>query len=72
MKKIAFIVAVALLAGCQSQEENQSAPASIPQYDPANPTPWCLAASDILADPWLDDYRKEVVLETMRNRGCMR
>ncbi|WP_417272733.1 hypothetical protein [Celeribacter halophilus] len=71
MKKMVF-VALLVCAGCQTQEEYQATPKEIPQYDPQNPTAWCLAASDVLANPWLDDYRKVVLLETMRNRGCMK
>lgn len=72
MKKIALVAILAFLTGCQSQDVEKAAPTKFPQYDPKDPTPWCLAASDVLANPWLDDYRKEVLLETMRNRGCMR
>jgi len=66
-------LAAVTLSACNPQPQAlPTPPEPIPQYDRNNPTPWCISASNVLGNPWLDDYRKQVMLEMMRNRGCMK
>jgi hypothetical protein len=41
-----------------------------PEYDPNNPGPWCVAASEILGNPWATPAQQQAALTTMNNRGC--
>lgn len=33
---------------------------------------WCKNAAKLLSNPWADAYQKQVMLELMRNRACLR
>jgi hypothetical protein len=67
------LIGMSALVGCAaSQDQPASTQAQIPKYDPSNLGPWCGAAGILLGNPNLDTMQKLVIIEMMRNRGCMK
>ena len=56
------------LAGCVQPEPSEPISKS---YNMADPAQWCAAASEALADPWLNAAQQQAILDGMRNRKCM-
>lgn len=75
MKKLLFFgFALVVLVGCApatQTTESQPKTASVPQYDPNNPGPWCAAAASFLGNPYGTPAQQMALLELMRNRGCL-
>jgi len=62
---IFFVALIWLITGCASQE-----PVPITYSEPGTPK-WCMDAANLIGSPNLDDWRKQLLFEKMRNNGCM-
>lgn len=72
MRGLVVGAALVALAGCEAAEPLPvREPEPVPAYDPANPGPWCLGAASALGNPYADPALEAILIETMRNRGCM-
>lgn len=69
MRFFSIIAMAFIVTGCAEPEPEQ--PAEIPAYDPQNPGPWCLAAAEVLGDPWLAPGQVQALLIIMENKGCL-
>ena len=70
--RLALASVALLLSGCvEAQKVAETPPAPAPQYDPRNPGPWCASAADAARHPWMPASDVIIILETMRQRGCM-
>ena len=69
-----LVSGIALLSGCVEATSPVSAPTysqPVPDYDPANPGPWCASARDAAQNPWMTDVQISMLLTLMNNRGCL-
>ena len=57
------------LAGCATEQPATTAASD--QYDLTDPVQYCQYAAEGLSNPWMNDFQKQVLLERMRNAGCM-
>lgn len=60
---------ISLVSGCVSEEPAKTLPPQ--EYDLTDPVQYCQFGGKSLGDPWLNPYQKQVILERMRNAGCM-
>lgn len=73
MRAILIIPALTLaLFGCAepTATSNSGLRKPIPQYDPRNPMPWCMAAAELAQDPFIGPVERRMVLTRMEQSGC--
>lgn len=73
---IALAWPLVALLGCQvgtppPAQNYTPAPAPVASA-PETQAQWCRRAAELLANPYGDAFTKQAILETMRNRGCLK
>jgi hypothetical protein len=66
---------VLLLTICASEPVLPAPPTATAPPAPQQPltlAEWCRNSMVLLANPYLDSYAKQALLEMMRNRGCLK